>query len=256
MLKFMKKGLAMGVALSLAVEAAFGGIDPKTVFAAETEELCNEDQNLSEETTSSEETVSEEITNENKDDFLELDDNSTLEFETGGEYRLDDKDDSDTVEGDSENNDNTINESPDNSTNSISQAETDILADEPNEEADSLQESSQDVFDEAAFDESKTIDGVVVSVFADKGVFPQGSRLEVHSIDTEKQTAIEEAVEQSREDGRTVAASYTFDVQILDKAGKELEPNTKNGRVFVSFQGQFNFFRKSYKDFKTGLLFR
>lgn len=53
--------------------------------------------------------------------------------------------------------------------------------------------------------------------------------------------AVEDAKENGRDakgnsgDAEKTAASYTFDIKVLDKDGNELEPDEKKGSVSVSF---------------------
>ncbi|MBE5911860.1 choice-of-anchor L domain-containing protein [Pseudobutyrivibrio sp.] len=84
------------------------------------------------------------------------------------------------------------------------------------------------------FVQSVVVDGVLITVKADKGVFPEGATLSARSA-TEVETAIaEEAVESERE-SEDVAASYTFDIKVVDAAGNEIQPDTTKGTVTVSF---------------------
>ena len=53
--------------------------------------------------------------------------------------------------------------------------------------------------------------------------------------DTKDLKDIETAVEAERKEDKNVASSYTFDIQILDKDGNEIEPDNSKGTVNVKF---------------------
>ena len=88
---------------------------------------------------------------------------------------------------------------------------------------------------EIAFNESKTVNGVKVTVSADKGVFPEGSSLFVRAVGAAEEASVENAVEEERSDDVKVASSYTFDIKVLDADGNEIQPDTTKGTVKVSF---------------------
>ncbi len=82
-----------------------------------------------------------------------------------------------------------------------------------------------------AFKQSQTVSGVTVTVAADAGAFPADAKLSVASASP---SATEAAIAPEREASENVAASYTFDIKVLDKNGEELQP--ADGRsVQVSF---------------------
>lgn len=85
-----------------------------------------------------------------------------------------------------------------------------------------------------AFSDEKTVDGITVCVSAGEGIFPEGAALSVEHISDGEQQAVGSAVENSRAADVTVAASYTFDIKVLDQEGNEIQP--ADGRsVTVSF---------------------
>ena len=88
---------------------------------------------------------------------------------------------------------------------------------------------------EIAFNESKTVNGVKVTVSAEKGVFPEGSSLFVRAVGAAEEASVENAVEEERSDDVKVATSYTFDIKVLDADGNEIQPDTTKGTVKVSF---------------------
>ena len=100
-----------------------------------------------------------------------------------------------------------------------STSETTVEATEPTE---SSVDTSEPV-EEVAFNQSKTIDGIKITVEADKGVFPEGAELSVIKIN---KVAI------NKEDN--LVASMTFDISIM-LDGKEIEPDTTKGEVKVTF---------------------
>ncbi|MBR6156274.1 MAG: hypothetical protein IKQ27_04895, partial [Lachnospiraceae bacterium] len=75
-----------------------------------------------------------------------------------------------------------------------------------------------------AFSEEITTDGITVSVSAEEGVFPEGSSLLVKRVPAEEQLRVEEAIENQRAEDAVVAASYTFDIKVLDPEGNEIQP--------------------------------
>ncbi|WP_024866211.1 class B sortase [Butyrivibrio sp. FCS014] len=87
-----------------------------------------------------------------------------------------------------------------------------------------------------AFDETVEVDGVKIRVRADKGVFPEGARIQAEKLEEEEEQKVEEAVSQQSEDQGFVVKSYSFDIQILNSDGEEIEPDIEKGRVIVSFE--------------------
>ncbi|CBK73103.1 hypothetical protein CIY_01230 [Butyrivibrio fibrisolvens 16/4] len=87
--------------------------------------------------------------------------------------------------------------------------------------------------EEVAFDATATVDGIVITVNADKGVFPEGATLSVKRASADQAEAAEEAVEE-KEDAPIVEA-YSFDISILNEEGLEIQPDNSKGKVTVSF---------------------
>ena len=74
---------------------------------------------------------------------------------------------------------------------------------------------------------------VIVHATAPQGVFPAGAQLfaqVVVNVDAETEAAVDAA----REEGTNRAASYTFDIKVLDRYGYEVQP-ADDSRVNVSF---------------------
>ncbi|MDD2970243.1 MAG: hypothetical protein PHT21_11840, partial [Lachnospiraceae bacterium] len=90
-----------------------------------------------------------------------------------------------------------------------------------------------------SFEKSQTIDGIVITVSAEAGVFPEEAMLTVKKIvDSNEQEKIEEAVKQevkAEETTKTVEELISFDITITDVDGIELQPDTSKGEVTVSF---------------------
>ena len=86
-----------------------------------------------------------------------------------------------------------------------------------------------------AFDQSKTVNGVIVTVRAEPGVFPEGAELSVKKVPLSQQRQADAAVEEVRSDDRNVAASYTFDIKVIHPATKEEYEPSEGQTVEVSF---------------------
>ena len=128
-------------------------------------------------------------------------------------------------------------------------AEAEVKADaepegETEPEADAESDASEEIpqfFEEQekesekeypAFEQSKTVNDVTVTVEAKEGVFPEGARLSVISVSSSE---TEKTIEEERNDDRNVAVSYTFDIKILDEDDNELQPEDGKN-VKVSFR--------------------
>ena len=84
---------------------------------------------------------------------------------------------------------------------------------------------------QAGFDQRVTADGVTVRVRAQAGTFPADAVLSVTSVPADRQAALAQAVESERAEDARVAASYQFDVKVLDAAGDELLHGCQDPRV-------------------------
>ncbi len=85
-----------------------------------------------------------------------------------------------------------------------------------------------------AFEQTRTVDGVAVTVAAEAGAFPAGATLYVAKVPVAQQREADAAVEDAREADQNVAVSYTFDIQVQDADGNELQP-AEGYAVSVSF---------------------
>jgi len=85
-----------------------------------------------------------------------------------------------------------------------------------------------------AFKESSSLDGVRITVEAEEGVFPEWTELSVEKVTKAQEEEAQEAVEDKRPEEQNVAASYTYDIKVLDKDGNEIQPADES-KVKVSF---------------------
>lgn len=100
--------------------------------------------------------------------------------------------------------------------------------------------------EEIEFEQSVTIDGVIITVSAEKGVFPADAVLSVEKIAdqakleeladaADKADGIDEAEIATQSMDEKLDGLYAFDISILDKEGNEIQPDTEKGQVHVSF---------------------
>ena len=154
-----------------------------------------------------------------------------LPEETGNQTPLSEVSEETETSGSEETDSEQMEESADNT-------ETQSLGSDQQESAPAIDQEIQDVSDTElfpAFDQSQSIDGVVVTVKAPEGVFPCNAELSVAKVSTTTQQEVDQAIAQVRSDEKTVVESYTFDIKILDDEGKEIQPADGN-KVSVSFQ--------------------
>ncbi|SDM09481.1 hypothetical protein SAMN04487833_1731, partial [Sarcina sp. DSM 11001] len=89
--------------------------------------------------------------------------------------------------------------------------------------------------EQASFDQSMTVDGVVITVKAGPGVFPADAVLSVEQVPVYQQTQVDTAVEEVRGEDQNVAVSYTFDIKVVNpETGEEYQP-ADGQTVGVSF---------------------
>ena len=86
-----------------------------------------------------------------------------------------------------------------------------------------------------AFEQSDKVDGVTITVTAEEGTFPEGAKLQVRSATKAEEKKADELVEKARDTEKNVAASYTFDISVVDKDGNELQP-ADGKKVNVAFK--------------------
>ena len=87
----------------------------------------------------------------------------------------------------------------------------------------------------AGFAQSRTVNGVIVTVRAEPGVFPEGAQLSVKRVPVYKQRQADAAVEEARDENQNVAVSYTFDIKVIDPATREEIQPADGQKVEVSF---------------------
>lgn len=131
--------------------------------------------------------------------------------------------------------------------NNTSASEETVADDEEKSTSDTEEDKSKDKKDEnkdsdedekmPAFSETKAIDGVKITVAADKDVFPKGVTLSIRKVSKADGRNVDKAIDKIREDGVNVAAAYTFDIKIVDKDGNEIQP-ADGKKVRVSFEAE------------------
>ena len=111
------------------------------------------------------------------------------------------------------------------------------LKEETEESEEDAEEAEESEEAPVAFDESKTIDGIKITVKAEEGAFPAGSTLSVRKVTAAEEKKAEAAVESERDENANVATSYTFDIKVLDKDGNEIQP-AEGKKVEVLFKAE------------------
>ena len=101
-------------------------------------------------------------------------------------------------------------------------------ADEPGEPEEAPVEEEAE-----PFEDSVSVNGTVITVTADAGVFPAGSVLSVTEVPAEVEAYTDAAIE-GQNDACMIAASYTFDIKVLGPDGNEVQP-AEGDRVQVRF---------------------
>ena len=106
-------------------------------------------------------------------------------------------------------------------------------------------EAEEEVPEEVTFEESINVNGIIITVTAQKGVLPEGATLKVTQITEEEElVALSQAADKA--DGLDVKSEeetkediqegfYAFDIKILDKEGVEVQPDESKGSVTVTF---------------------
>jgi hypothetical protein len=94
------------------------------------------------------------------------------------------------------------------------------------------EEETKEEVKEVAFEQSKTVDGVKITVSAEAGVFPEGAVLRVQKLSAREEAAVEKAIDKVADEAE-VAVQYNFDIAVIDKDGNEIEPK---GEAKVSFE--------------------
>ena len=112
----------------------------------------------------------------------------------------------------------------DSKTNDQSQAEP--VNEEQKEEVVAEEQTEAEASKEAspAINLSKKVEGVNITLNAEAGIFPEGSTLSVSTISKSEQKKVDAAIDEEKKDEQKVAASYTFDIKVLDANGQEIQP--------------------------------
>jgi len=105
------------------------------------------------------------------------------------------------------------------------------------EETVALEETEEEAEkSEVSFEQSKTINGVQVTLTAAEGVLPEGAYFNVTElIDSNTVSSIENAVEKKLSDSQEITKVRAFDITIKDAEGNEIQPDSSKGNVTVSF---------------------
>lgn len=90
--------------------------------------------------------------------------------------------------------------------------------------------------EEVPFEQSITVDDVVITVSADAGVFPEGASMSARKVTISEENEVAEAIDEVRDNDKKVALSYTFDITVCDMDGNEIEPDTEKGSAKVTFK--------------------
>ena len=98
-----------------------------------------------------------------------------------------------------------------------------------------------------AFDQSRTVNGVVVTVKAGEGVFPEGAVLSVKQVPVYQ--AVEEALNAERDEERNVVVSYTFDIKVINPETEEEYQPANDQSVSVYFTTA----EVAYKTYETNV---
>ena len=108
------------------------------------------------------------------------------------------------------------------------------VTDEPLEIAFEMEaEAVEEPKEPASFDQSCTIGTVTITVRAEAGAFPAGAELEVSLVNLQARREADEAIDEIRDEGQNVAASYTYDIKVMLN-GQEIQP-AEGYHVEVSF---------------------
>ena len=110
------------------------------------------------------------------------------------------------------------------------------VVEEKNEIEKEISEIESEATEENAFYAEKELSGVLVTVQADSGVFPDGSTLRVRKLSKVEEQKVDSAVkEKLEEDQKNLVQSMIFDISVLNKDGEEVQPDNTKGEVKVQF---------------------
>lgn len=119
----------------------------------------------------------------------------------------------------------------------VSEVEEKLVEDRKDAQEKDVSEVETTV-EKVAFQEERILDGIRISVTADAGVFPKGSVLKAKKlVKKADKTKVEASIEEKlKDEDATLAESFIFDISIRDENGEEIQPDTSQGEVKVSFE--------------------
>ena len=119
----------------------------------------------------------------------------------------------------------------------VSEVEEKLVEDRQDAQEKDVSEVETTV-EKVAFQEERILDGIRISVTADAGIFPKGSVLKAKKlVKKADKTKVEASIEEKlKDEDATLAESFIFDISIRDKNGEEIQPDTSQGEVKVSFE--------------------
>jgi len=85
-----------------------------------------------------------------------------------------------------------------------------------------------------AFSGCVQLGGVKITVTAPAGVFPDGCVL--HAAEVKTTDEIDDSIDAKRDEGVNLSTQVTYDIKVLDKNGKEVEPDLTYGEPVVRFE--------------------
>ena len=110
------------------------------------------------------------------------------------------------------------------------------VVEEKNEIEKDISEIESEATEENAFYAEKELSGVLVTVQADSGVFPDGATLRVRKLSKVEEQKVDSTVkEKLKADQKNLVQSMIFDISVLNKDGEEVQPDNTKGEVKVQF---------------------
>ncbi|MCQ2549514.1 MAG: InlB B-repeat-containing protein [Lachnospiraceae bacterium] len=230
--------LARAMAIILSISLVLGSVNVSAYAMSEIDLLSISNE---------QEEITEEVSQETSEILTDLED-ASMEAATNDESEADI--DSSAHETDIpsseeeiiiENPENTVDEKIEESGKTQIEESLETQVEEENKE--SVEKSVEEELEEAGFEASSIVDGIVIHVTADAGVFPVGSRLQVEKIVSRRdvetiEKAIADKIDEETPDyiDTVVEESYSFDIKIIDEEDNELEPDNSKGQVLVTFE--------------------
>ena len=91
---------------------------------------------------------------------------------------------------------------------------------------------ANEITQEKAFYDEKTIDGYKVVLLADDGIFPDGTTVSINKVSSDRNQSIKQIIESKIDSEQSITKLVTFDFEFKDPSGNIIEP--ENGTVSVS----------------------